>query len=336
MTAELTTRYLGMDLASPLVPSASPLTGDIDTLHALVEAGAAAVVLPSVFEEQIVHDALVVAGITDLGAELSPEFTGGQLPPMEAYNTGTEAYLRGIVRAKHELPVPVIGSLNGASWGGWSSYAAKIEHSGADALELNIYTVSADVTRDGREVEDDYLHLVEQVRRRVSIPLAVKIGPAFSSMASMAVRFADAGADGLVLFNRFYQPDIDLDTLEVKPHLVLSTSAELLLPLTWIGILHGRVELSLAATTGVHTAADVVKLVLAGADVTMMASALLRNGPGHLATVRAGLSDWLYTNGYSSVTQAKGSLSQAAVHDPAAFERANYMKTLVTYERHQG
>ena len=230
----------------------------------------------------------------------------------------------------------MIGSLNGASWGGWSSYAAKIEDSGADALELNIYTVAADVTRDGREVEDDYLHLVEQVRRRVSIPLAVKLGPAFLSMASMAVRFADAGTDGLVLFNRFYQPDIDLDTLEVKPNLVLSTSAELRLPLTWIGILYGRVELSLAATTGVHTAADVVKLVLAGADVTMMASALLRHGPGHLATVRAGLSDWLDANGYSSVTQAKGSLSQAAVPDPTAFERANYMKTLVTYERHQG
>jgi dihydroorotate dehydrogenase (fumarate) len=277
-----------------------------------------------------------VAGITDLGAELSPEFTGGQLPPMEAYNTGTEAYLGGIARAKQELPVPVVGSLNGASWGGWSSYAAKIQDSGADAIELNIYSIAADVTRDGREVEDEYLHLVDQVRRRVSIPLAVKIGPAFSSMASMAVRFADAGADGLVLFNRFYQPDIDLDTLEVKPHLVLSTSAELLLPLTWIGILHGRVELSLAATTGVHTAADVVKLVLAGADVTMMASALLRHGPGHLATVRGGLSDWLDTNGYSSVTQAKGSLSQAAVPDPTAFERANYMKTLVTYERHQG
>ena len=336
MTPDLTTRYLGMDLASPLVPSASPLTGDIDTLHALVEAGAAAVVLPSVFEEQIVHDALVVAGITDLGAELSPEFTGGQLPPMEAYNTGTEAYLGGIARAKQELPVPVVGSLNGASWGGWSSYAAKIQDSGADAIELNIYSIAADVTRDGRDVEDEYLHLVDQVRRRVSIPLAVKIGPAFSSMASMAVRFADAGADGLVLFNRFYQPDIDLDTLEVKPHLVLSTSAELLLPLTWIGILHGRVELSLAATTGVHTAADVVKLVLAGADVTMMASALLRHGPGHLATVRGGLSDWLDNNGYSSVTQAKGSLSQAAVPDPTAFERANYMKTLVTYERHQG
>jgi dihydroorotate dehydrogenase (fumarate) len=336
MTPDLTTRYLGMDLASPLVPSASPLTGDIDTLHALVEAGAAAVVLPSVFEEQIVHDALLVAGITDLGAELSPEFTGGQLPPMEAYNTGTEAYLGGIARAKQELPVPVIGSLNGASWGGWSSYAAKIQDSGADALELNIYSVAADITRDGREVEDEYLHLVAQVRRRVSIPLAVKIGPAFSSMASMAMRFAEAGADGLVLFNRFYQPDIDLDTLEVKPNLVLSTSAELLLPLTWIGILHGRVALSLAATTGVHTAVDVVKLVLAGADVTMMASALLRHGPGHLATVKRGLSDWLEANGYASVAQAKGSLSQAAVPDPAAFERANYMKTLVTYERRRG
>lgn len=336
MTADLTTRYLGLELANPLVPSASPLTGDIDSLHALVEAGAAAVVLPSVFEEQIVRDALAVAAITDLGAELSPEFTGGHLPPMDDYNTGTEAYLRGIVTATAELPVPVIASLNGSSPGGWSRYAARIEASGADALELNIYAVAADLIRDGRAVEDEYLHLVEQVRRRVSIPLAVKIGPAFSSLGSMAVRFADAGADGLVLFNRFYQPDIDLDTLEVRPDLVLSTSAELRLPLTWIGILHGRVGLSLAGTTGVHTAEDAVKLILAGADVAMLASALLRHGPAHLATVLAGLGEWLDANGYSSVGQARGSVSQAASRDPGAYERANYMKTLVSYPRPRG
>ena len=331
MTVDLRTTYLGLELDNPLVPSSSPLTGRIDTLHALEAAGAAAVVLPSIFEEQIVHDALAVADVSDFGADFSPEFFGGQLPAMEAYNTGSDSYLDTFVRAKAELGIPVIGSLNGVSPGGWVSYGRKIQDSGADALELNIYLVAADVLRDATAVEEDYLALVERVRREVSIPLAVKIAPFFSSMANMARRLVDAGADGLVLFNRFYQPDIDLDALEVGPNLVLSTSDELRLPLTWIGILKGRVEASLAATSGVHTAEDVIKLVMAGADVTMMASALLKHGAGHLASVRSDLARWLTERDYSSVEQAKGSLSQASSPDPSAFERANYMRTLTTY-----
>jgi dihydroorotate dehydrogenase (fumarate) len=336
MTVDLRTSYLGLELANPLVPSASPLTGTIDTLHALVEAGASAVVLPSLFEEQIVHDALAVADVADFGADFSPEFFGGQLPAMDEYNTGSDSYLEILLRAKEELTIPVIGSLNGVSPGGWVAYGRKMQDAGADALELNIYIVAADVVRDAAAVEADYLRLVERMRKEVSIPLAVKVAPFFSSMANMAQRLVDAGADGLVLFNRFYQPDIDLDALEVGPNLVLSTSEELRLPLTWIGILHGRVTASLAATTGVHTAEDVVKLILAGADVTMLASALLKRGPDHLATVRIGLAQWLAERDYVSVAQAKGSLSQRSSPDPSAFERANYMRTLVTYAPRRG
>ena len=328
---DLATRYLGLQLASPLVPSASPLTGDLDSLHALEASGAAAVVLPSLFEEQIVHDSLAVAALAEVGAELSPELTAGHLPPMEAYGTGTGPYLERLARAKELLRIPVIASLNGASPGGWVSYGRLIEDAGADAIELNIYSVAADVRRSGSEVETDHLHMVESVRRAVSIPLAVKIGPFYSSTAHMARRLAEAGADGLVLFNRFYQPDIDLDALEVAPNLVLSTSNELRLPLTWIAILRGRVPVSLAATTGVHTPEDAVKLILAGADVTMTTSALLRRGPRHLAHLREGVISWLEEHGYTSIEQARGSLSQEAVPDPSAFERANYMRTLVTY-----
>ncbi|HSF87244.1 MAG TPA: dihydroorotate dehydrogenase-like protein [Acidimicrobiia bacterium] len=331
MTVDLSTNYLGLQLANPIVPSASPLTGNIDTLLELAEAGASAVVLPSLFEEQIVHDALAVADLADFGADLSPEFFGGQLPEMDSYNTGSEAYLRTLVRAKEELSIPVIGSLNGDSPGGWVSYGRKIEEAGADALELNIYIVAADMDRTGAEVVDDYLRLVEQMRGTISIPLAVKVGPFFSSMANMARRLVDAGADGLVLFNRFYQPDIDLDALDVTPNLVLSTPFAMRLPLTWIGILYGRLDVSLAATSGVHSAEDVVKLVLAGADVTMSASALLRHGPAHLGVMLQGLEDWLTERDYVSVEQAKGSLSQQSSPDPTAFERANYMRSLVTY-----
>jgi len=331
MTVDLRTSYLGLELANPLVPSASPLTGNIDTLHALEEAGAAAVVLPSLFEEQIVHDALAVADVTDFGADFSPEFFGSQLPAMEAYNTGSDSYLATLVRAKDELRIPVIASLNGVSPGGWVGYGHRMQDAGADALELNIYMVAADVARDAAAVESDYLRLVELMRAEVSIPLAVKVAPFFSSMANMARRLTEAGADGLVLFNRLYQPDIDLATLAVVPNLVLSTSDELRLPLTWIGILHGRVDVSLAATSGVHTIEDVVKLILAGADVTMMASALLRHGPQHLAALRTGLEGWLAERDYTSVAQAKGSLSQRSSPDPSAFERANYMRALVTY-----
>ncbi len=331
MSVDLTTRYLGLELAHPLVPSASPLTGGIESLRRLEEAGAAAVVLPSLFEEQIEHEAMAVHESLEQGVAAYAEAAGGYLPEMEDYNTGPSSYLELIGQAKEALSIPVIGSLNGVSLGGWTLYAKLFEEAGADALEVNIYFVAADAEMTSAQVEDQYLELVSALRAAIEIPLAVKVGPFFSSMASFARRLAEAGADGLVLFNRFYQPDIDLEHLEVRPDLVLSTSEEMRLVLRWMAILRGRVNASLAATTGVHTSDDVVKLILAGADVTMMASALIENGPSHLTEVLAGVETWLEDHQYESVEQAKGSLSQEASPDPAAFERANYMRTLVTY-----
>lgn len=327
----LATTYLGLELANPIVASSSPLTREVDTLLQLEEAGAAAVVLPSLFEEQIEHDAMAVHAALDYGSEFSAESIGGYFPEMDDYNTGAGDYLDRLRAAKEALTIPVIASLNGDSPGGWTLYARIIEDAGADALELNIYLIAADMEKTGVEVADDYLRLVGRVREAVSIPLAVKVGPYFSSMANMARRLVDAGADGLVLFNRFYQPDIDLETLTVGPNLVLSTSAELRLVLRWMAILHGRLDASLAATSGVHTSEDVVKLILSGADVTMMASALLKNGPGHIRTVLDGMAKWFEERDYESVRQARGSLSQRSSPDPAAFERSNYMHALVEY-----
>ena len=327
----LATKYLGMDLINPIVPSSSPLTRQVDTLLQLEAAGAAAVVLPSLFEEQIEHDAMAVHAALDYGSEISAESVGGYFPEMDDYNTGASDYLGHLRAAKDALSIPVIASLNGDSAGGWTLYARILEDAGADALELNIYLIAADMERTGTQVADEYLRLVSRVREAVTIPLAVKVGPYFTSMANMARRLVDAGADGLVLFNRFYQPDIDLETLTVGPNLVLSTSTELRLVLRWMAILHGRINASLAATTGVHTSEDVLKLVLSGADITMMASALLKNGPGHVATVLDGVTRWLEDRDYLSLDQARGSLSQLASPDPSAFERSNYMHALIGY-----
>ena len=330
MTVDLSTEYLGLKLAHPVVPSASPLTGDLDHLHRLAAAGAAAVVLPSLFEEQVEHDAMAI----HLGLEWSTgsgEAPNGYLPEMDDYNTGPRQYLELIRGARRELSIPVIASLNGTGVGGWTLYARVLADEGVDALELNIYFIAADPDWTSAQVESRYLHLVEAVRRVVDVPLAVKIGPYFSSLTAMARSLADAGADGLVLFNRFYQPDIDLETLSVRPNLILSTPAELRLVLRWMAILRGRVGASLAATTGVHGSTEAIKLILAGADVTMMASALLVHGAERLTHTVEGLADWLEAGDYDSLEEAKGSLSQQAVADPALFERANYMKTLVTY-----
>jgi dihydroorotate dehydrogenase (fumarate) len=327
----LTSNYLGLELANPIVPSSSPLTRSIESLERLEAAGAAAVVLPSLFEEQIEHEAMAVHSALDYGSEISAESIGGYFPEMDDYNTGAGDYLDKLRVAKETLTIPVIASLNGDSAGGWTLYARIIEDAGADALELNIYLIAADMDRAGPDVADEYLRLVERVREAVTIPLAVKVGPYFTSMAHMAGRLVEAGADGLVLFNRFYQPDIDLDTLTVGPNLVLSTSEELRLVLRWMAILHGRINASLAATTGVHTAEDALKLVLAGADVTMMASALLKNGPDHIRTVLDGITRWLEERDYVSLDQARGSLSQASSPNPAAFERSNYMHALTEY-----
>ncbi len=330
MSVDLRTTYLGLELANPLVPSASTLSSRIDNLKQLQDAGASAIVMQSLFEEQIEHEELQVHRVLETATE---SFAEGLtiFPELDEYNTGPDEYLRHLEATKKELEIPVIGSLNGVSEGGWIRYARLIQDAGADALELNVYLVAADPDETGERVEQRYVDLVRAVRESVSIPLAVKVGPYFSSTGNMARKLVEAGANGLVLFNRFLQPDIDLETLEVDNRLHLSTSDEVRLPLRWIAILYGRVACSLAATTGVHEAEDAVKLILAGADVTMMASALFRNGPQHLAVVLKGLEGWLDEHEYTSVAQAKGSVSQINVADPIAFARGNYMQMLVSF-----
>ena len=331
MTVDMSTTYLGLDLASPVMPSASPLTGDIDHILALVAAGAPAIVLPSLFEEQIEHDAMAIHFSIEMGADGFGEAPQGFFPELDDYNTGPEDYLDLIRRAKTEAGVPIIASLNGVSTGGWTLYAQILADQGIDALELNVYRLPADFSQTSADVEQSYVNLVEHVKGSVDLPLAVKIGPYFSSIPDMARRLHDAGADGLVMFNRFYQPDIDLATLGVVPDLVLSDPVELRLVLRWMAIVYGKVDCDMAATSGVHTSEDAVKAVLAGAHVTMMASALLRHGPTRLTEVRDGLATWLSDNGYDSVSQARGSLSYGAVADPEVFERTGYMKTLTSY-----
>jgi dihydroorotate dehydrogenase (fumarate) len=316
--ADLRTRYLGLELASPLVASSSPLTGSLDGLRRLEAAGAGAVVLPSLFEE-------------DLAPEGPGPARAGADPGEQAgYGAGPGTYLSLVERAKAALSVPVIASLNGVSRGGWASYASRLEAAGADALELNVYYVSSRPGLSGSDVEWHYLDVVRAVRRATGVPLAVKLSPYFSSLANMAGQLVEAGANGLVLFNRFYQPDLDVEAMEVRPALELSTSTELRLPLRWIAILHRRHRVSLAASTGVHTVEDVLKVLLAGADVAMMTSALLRNGPDHLRRLETGLRDWMDRHGYETVDQLRGRLSQRSIPDPATFERANYIKTLAS------
>ena len=331
MTADLSTSYLGLDLAHPVMPSASPLTGDLDHILALVEAGAPALVLPSLFEEQIEHNAMAVHHSLELGADGFAETPEGFFPQLDDYNTGPEDYLELVRLAKREAGVPVIASLNGTTAGGWALYARILADEGVDALEVNTYQIAANVEATSDEVENGYLRLIATIKEAIDIPLAVKIGPYFSSTANMARRLVDAGADALVIFNRFYQPDIDTSALEVIPRLVLSDPTELRLVLRWLAILHGRIDGDLAATTGVHTADDAVKAILAGATVVMMASALLRHGPSRLTEVRDGLARWLDDGGFESVAQARGSMSHRAVPDPSAFERAGYMQTLTSY-----
>jgi len=330
MSISLHTKYLGLDLKNPLVASSGPLTGRIDTLKKLEEAGAAAVVLPSLFEEEIVREGVEIALLYDFNNEGFAE-AQSYLPEMEDYHTGPDNYLRLVRQAKQSMTIPVIGSLNGTSNGGWIHYGRMIEEAGADALELNIYYLAADPEMTAQQVEEQYLELVASVRGAVSIPLAVKVGPFFSSMANMAKRLFHAGADGLVLFNRFNQPDIDLDTLTVESRLVLSSRDELWLPLRWIAILRSYFNQSLAATRGVHTPEDVIKLLLAGADVTMTTSGVLKHGPGLISDLLVGLRTWLEEKEYVSVEQMKGSMSQRNSPDPAAFARVNYVKTIQSY-----
>jgi dihydroorotate dehydrogenase (fumarate) len=335
MTVDLSTSYLGLRLRNPIIASASPLTGNLDSLLTLERAGVAAVVLPSLFEEQIEHEQIDLHELLEHQTHSFGEALTW-FPELDDYNTGPNSYLEHLRRAKAALSVPVIASLNGVSPGGWLRYARLCEDAGADALELNVYSVETDLDRSAAQVEERTLALVAQVRAAVSIPLAVKVGPFYSAFAHMAGRLAEAGADGLVLFNRFLQPDIDLDSLEVAPWLPLSTPVELRLPLRWIAILKGRVEVDLAGTTGVHDWEGALKLLLAGANVVMVASALLVRGTGVVRELLDGLEAWMLEREYTSVTQLQGSLSQVSCPDPAAFERGNYMRALTSFAPHPG
>lgn len=326
----LSTNYLGLVLKNPIVASSSPLSHTVDSIQRLEDAGASAVVMYSLFEEQITFDSLYVdhylRNNTNSFAESLSYF-----PEMDSYNVWPDEYLNLIRRAKESVDIPVIGSLNGVSIGGWTNYAGLIEDAGADALELNIYYVPTNLDLTGREVEDIYLDMLRQVKQAVTIPVAVKLSPFFSSVSNMAKRMVDQGANGLVLFNRFYQPDFDLEKLEVAPRLVLSNSYELRLPLRWVAILHGRILTDFAITTGVHSSDDVLKGLMAGAKVTMMASELLQNGVRRIKEVLREIEIWMDEHEYASVAQMIGSMSQQHCAEPAAFERANYMKTLDSY-----
>jgi dihydroorotate dehydrogenase (fumarate) len=327
---DLATGYLGLELRTPLVASSSPLTHDLDSLRQLEDQGASAVVLPSLFEEDITSGALAVHDALEAGAGTFAEATEFLVEPPD-YAPGPDHYLELVAAAKRSLAIPVIGSLNGSSPGGWLEFARGIEQAGADAIELNLYQVAADPAHSSGAIEARDLEIVSAVRAQIRVPLAVKLSPYFTGLAHFAQKLLDAGVDGLVLFNRFYQPELDLTSLEVVPHVVLSRSEELRLPLRWIAILRGRTKASLAATSGVHTAEDVVKAILAGADATMLASALLANGPAHLAHLERELRRWLEQREYTSVRQMKGSLSQHRSPDPEAFERANYLRTLRSF-----
>ncbi len=330
MSIDLTTKYLGLKLKNPLVIAACPLTQKLDTLLRLEQAGAAAVVLPSLFEEQITHDEVEMSRVHEIGTESFAESLT-YFPEEDDYHAGPESYLDYIAKAKQAVKIPVIASLNGTSQGGWTRYAKMMQDAGADALELNIYLVAADLNMTGQEVESRYLDLVAMVKKTVSIPLAVKVGPYFSAMANMARRLSEAGADGLVLFNRFLQPDINLETMETVPKLVLSTPYEMLVPLRWVAILHGRIDASLALTGGLHDADGMIKALLAGADVGMIVSTLYEEGCQEVGRILAGLREWMEEKEYASVEQLKGSMSQENCPNPAAFERGNYMKALTSY-----
>ncbi|MFZ5817068.1 MAG: dihydroorotate dehydrogenase-like protein [Bacillota bacterium] len=329
---DLTTRYMGMTLKNPIVPSASPLSHTLDGIKRLEEAGASAVVMFSLFEEQINQESLVLDHYLSYGTDSYAEALS-YFPEPAAFNTGPDGYLELIRKAKESTSIPIIGSLNGVSTGGWIEYARQIEEAGADGLELNVYYIPTDPRLEGAEVEQIYLDVLRDVKKAVNIPVAVKLGPAFSSLPNMAGKLAEARADALVLFNRFYQPDFDLERLEVTPHLILSSPSELRLPLTWIGILYGRVNVDLAITTGVHTYEDVLKGLMAGAKVTMMASELLQYGLGRIGEILTEMSRWMEDHEYTSIRQMQGSMSQINVAEPAAFERANYMKMLQSYRK---
>ena len=327
---DLSTTYLGLKLTSPLVVSASPLSRDVDGICRLEEAGASAVVLYSLFEEQLRQEEADLNYHLAAGTESFAESLT-YFPQASEFHTGPDGYLNHIRKAKSSVKIPIIASLNGSTLGGWTKFAAEVQRAGADAIECNIYHIPTDPKITAADVEESYLEIVRAVKSTVTIPVAVKLSPFFSNFANMAQRFDEVGADGLVLFNRFYQPDLDLENLEVAPRLVLSTSHELRLPLRWVAILYGRLMADLAITTGVHTSEDVLKGLMAGAKVTMMASELLQNGVGRIKEVLSEIELWMDQHEYASVAQMIGSMSQQRCAEPAAFERANYLKILDSY-----
>jgi len=324
---DLSTSYLGLKLSSPLVVSASPLSRDVDGICRLEEAGASAVVLYSLFEEQLRQEEVDLEYHLTAGTESFAESLT-YFPQPSEFQTGPEGYLNHIRKAKSSVSIPIIASLNGSTMGGWTKFAAEIERAGADAIECNIYYIPTDPNVSGQDVEKTYVDILQAVKSAVTIPVAVKLSPFFSNMANMAHRLDAAGACALVLFNRFYQPDIDLEELEIRPNVLLSGPQALRLPLTWIGILHGRVKADLAATSGVHSAEDVIKLLMVGANVTMLCSSLMRHGVNHLRHVERELRSWMEEHEYDSVAQMRGSMSQIKCPDPAAFERAQYMRAV--------
>jgi dihydroorotate dehydrogenase (fumarate) len=329
---DLSTNYMGFKLKNPIVPSASPLSASVDNIRRMEDAGAAAVVMFSIFEEQLKQEAASMEDALSSGTDSFAEATT-YFPAANDYSVGPERYLDLIRRAKEAVKIPVIGSINGITNEGWIDYAKKIQQAGADGLELNIYYIPTDPKMSGADVEQLYLDIVKSVKAAVTVPVAVKLSPFFSAMANMAQRIDALGVDAMVLFNRFYQPDFDLDELEVQPHLNFSTPYEIRLPLMWIAVLHGRVKASLAATRGVHNGTEVVKYLMAGADAVMTTSALLKHGVGYVANLIADLQIWMEQHEYDSVAQMKGCMSQQSVADPSAFERANYIRTLESWKR---
>jgi len=328
---DISTDYLGLKLSSPIVPSAGPLSQDIKNIRLMEDSGAGAVVIYSIFEEQIEEEELEFYHHTTDTMESNAEALS-YFPNLSFFKTGPDEYLEHIQKAKKAVSIPVIASLNGKSLGGWIEYAKKIEQAGADALELNIYRLATDTSKSGVEIEQSYIDIVKEVKNSIKIPVAVKIGPFFSSISWMASQLDKAGANGLVLFNRFYQPDIDLEKLEVVPNVLLSTPNAMRLPLRWIAILYNKIKADLAATSGIYTEKDVLKMIMAGAKITQMLSCLLRFGISHISEVTTQLLNWMEVNEYESLDQMRGSMSYKNIADPSQFERANYMKVLNSFK----
>jgi dihydroorotate dehydrogenase (fumarate) len=330
LMVDLRTKYMGLELAHPVIASASPLTKDPDNFKRLEDANAAAVVMFSLFEEQLIWERESLHYLTEVAADSFPEALS-YFPPVQRFRVGPDRYLELLRRATESVRIPIIASLNGVTPDGWIDYARQIQQAGAAGLELNIYHIPSGLEETGRDVEQRYLDVLRAVKATVSIPVALKLSPFFSALGHMAQRCDEAGADALVLFNRFYQPDFDLETRQVVPQLELSTPSEIRLPLLWLAILHGKIRPSLAASTGVHSPLEIAKYVMAGADAVMTTSALLRNGIPYLAQLVSGFSEWMRVREYTSVAQLRGSMSQERVADPTAFQRANYVRMLESY-----